>query len=95
MVNFMKESIPGRASILAPITELTKKDVKSKWTKEQDDCFNKCKAMISKRILMTYPDPNDPFMCGQILGMKKGWERYSCKTTRLSQNSLLGTTMPN
>ena len=71
MVNFMKESIPSRASILAPITELTKKDVKSEWTKERDDCFNKCKAVISERILTTYPDPNEPFyVCPDAVGEK-------------------------
>ena len=72
MVNFMKESIPSRASILAPITELTKKDVKFEWTKERDDCFNKCKAVISERILTTYPDPNEPFYVWPDASGEKG-----------------------
>ena len=61
VLNFIKNHIPRRAKICEPITWLTKKDVKFVWGEEQQQAFNKLKAVVSEAILLTYPNPNRPF----------------------------------
>ncbi len=61
VLNFIKNHIPRRAKICEPITRLTKKDVKFVWGEEQQQAFDKLKAVVSEAILLTYPNPNCPF----------------------------------
>ncbi len=61
VLNFIKNHIPWRAKICEPITRLTKKDVKFVWGEEQQQAFDKLKAVVSEAILLTYPNPNRPF----------------------------------
>lgn len=62
MVNFIKNHIPNCAAIMAPITRLTKKDKPFVCEAEQDEAFLTMKARIADAILLTYPDPNKPFV---------------------------------
>jgi hypothetical protein len=61
-INFIKNHIPNRAGILAPITHLTKKDVPFVWEEEAVQAFIKAKAEIANAILCTYPNPNKRFI---------------------------------
>jgi hypothetical protein len=61
-INFIKNHIPNRAGILAPVTHLTKKDVPFTWGEEANQAFTKIKAEIANAILCTYPDPNKRFI---------------------------------
>jgi hypothetical protein len=61
VLNFIKNHIPRRAAICKSITRLTKKDVKFVWGEEQQQAFDKIKAVVSEAILLTYPNPNCPF----------------------------------
>ena len=61
-ITFIKNHIPNRAGILAPITHLTKKDVPFVWGQEAAQAFTKVKAEIAKAILCTYPNPNKRFI---------------------------------
>ena len=61
-INFIKNHIPNRAGILAPITHLTKKDIPFVWGEEADQAFTKVKAEIANAILCTYPNPNKRFI---------------------------------
>ena len=61
VLNFIKNHISRRAAICEPITQLTKKDVKFVWGEEQQQAFDKIKAVVSEAILLTYPNPNCPF----------------------------------
>ena len=40
MINFIKNHIPRRAQMLAPLTKLTRKDMKFKWTEEEQTAFD-------------------------------------------------------
>ena len=62
IINFIKNHIPNRAELLAPITKLTKKDQPFIWDDEQQQAFNKTKAAIANAILCTYPNPNKCFI---------------------------------
>lgn len=64
MVGWYRRFIPDFATILGPITELTKKvnANKFKWTEAADDAFNKLKtALVSAPVLST-PDFTKPFV---------------------------------
>ena len=61
-INFIKNNIPDRANILAPITELTKEKVEWKWGKEQQEAFKKTLAAVANAILCTYPNPSKQFI---------------------------------
>ena len=61
MVNFIKNHIPGRAALMKPLTDLTKKGVKFVWTEEHTNSFNKLKAAIAHSVMLGYPDINKLF----------------------------------
>jgi hypothetical protein len=61
VINFIKNHIPNRAAICEPITRLTRKDEKFSWGDEQQQAFDKVKAVIAESIMLTYPNPNRPF----------------------------------
>ncbi len=61
-INFIKNHIPNRAAIMAPITLLTKDNQPFIWGEEQQQAFDKTKAAVANAILCTYPDPNKPFI---------------------------------
>ena len=65
MVNFYRDFWKYRAHLMAPLTSLTKIDkklFKSAWTEEHSKCFHEIKNMIAEDVLLTYPDPNKPFL---------------------------------
>jgi hypothetical protein len=61
-INFIKNHIPNRAEIMAPITNLTKHNVPFIWGEEEESRFEKTKAAVANAILCTYPDPNKQFI---------------------------------
>jgi hypothetical protein len=61
VINFIKNHIPNRAALIEPITRLTRKGEKFIWGDEQQQAFEKIKAVISESIMLTYPNPNRPF----------------------------------
>lgn len=61
-INFIKNHIPNRAEIMAPITNLTKDNVPFIWGEEEESAFEKTKAAVANAILCTYPDPNKQFI---------------------------------
>ena len=69
-INFVKNHIPNHSEIMAPITELTKKDVPFVWEEEQAAIFNNTKTTVSNAIMCTIPDPNKFFMIYPDLSQK-------------------------
>jgi hypothetical protein len=61
-INFIIYHIPNCAEIMAPITELPKKDIPFVWEERQAIAFDKIKATVSNAILCTYPNPNTHFI---------------------------------
>ena len=65
MVNFYRPMFQKRAHILAPLTGLTKvkpQAFKSLWKEEQEKAFKEVKSVISRDVLLRYPDLNAPFV---------------------------------
>ena len=61
-INFIKNHIPNRASMMEPITRLTKKDQPFIWGHEQVESFKATLAAVANSILCVYPNPNRPFI---------------------------------
>jgi hypothetical protein len=52
---------PKRSEILAPLTHLTSKDVPFQWTDVKQQAFDKIKAIVCRKVHLSYPDFNKPF----------------------------------
>ena len=46
----------SRSEVIAPLTKLKSKNVPYIWTNEQQIAFEKIKTIISKEVLLSYPD---------------------------------------
>lgn len=60
LINYYGKFIPNAATILAPLNELLRKDVKWKWDQRCQESFERAKqALTSNKVLMHY-DPSLP-----------------------------------
>jgi len=56
MINFYRDMWIRRSAILTPLTELTSKDAKWKWTKQQEKAFQMITEVMRKEVLLAYPN---------------------------------------
>ena len=61
MVNYYRDMWIRRSHVLAPLTSLQSKDTKFTWTKVEQDAFDTIKCIMSKEVLLSYPDFTKPF----------------------------------
>ena len=62
LVNYYRDMWKGRSHLLAPLTALTSKTVKWQWTDKEQKAFNEIKKVISRDVLLSYPDFSKPFV---------------------------------
>ena len=61
LVNYYRDMWIRRSEVLAPLTELTSEKKPFTWTEKCDKAFQTMKRILSKEVLLTYPDFNQPF----------------------------------
>ena len=61
MINYYRDMWKHRSVILEPLTALTSSKVKWKWTEIEQKAFDKMKDILSKEVMLSYPDFNKPF----------------------------------
>jgi transposase InsO family protein len=61
IINYYRDMWVHRSDILAPLTALTSKTTKWLWTDEHTTAFNKVKQLISREVILAYPDFELPF----------------------------------
>ena len=61
MINYYRDMWQKRSELLAPLASLTSKKVKWDWTKECQTNFDKMKEVLSREVLLSYPDFNKTF----------------------------------
>ena len=61
-INFYWRFIKEFSHIAQPLHELTKINIKWTWNKEHQDTFDKLKDLICDAPVLTYPDPEKPYM---------------------------------
>ena len=62
LLNFYHSFLPHKATILDPLHNLLKKDVRWKWTKECTNSFNNAKKLLSNHLLLTLFNPKFPIV---------------------------------
>ena len=61
VINYYHNIWPRQSHTLAPLTKLTYINRKFKWTKFEQDAFEKIKRIMAHNTLLTYPDFNETF----------------------------------
>jgi hypothetical protein len=61
LINYYQDMWPRRSEILASLTCLTSIYVPFQWTDVKQQAFDKMKAIVCHKILLSYPDINIPF----------------------------------
>jgi hypothetical protein len=61
MINYYKDHIPCHSDLLTPLTALTKKGARFKWTDECQHNFDELKRRLAKQTVLAYPDFTIPF----------------------------------
>ena len=61
MINYYRDFWVRRSEVLAPLTALTSDKKPWKWTELHTKAFNTIKQILSKEVLLSYPDFNQPF----------------------------------
>ena len=62
VVNYYRDMWIRRSHVLAPLAKLTSKNAKWSWGPEQQKSFKDMKKIISKEVLLAYPDFNEEFV---------------------------------
>ena len=61
LINFYRDMWQHRSHLLAPLTTLLSKNIKWRWTDVEQRAFDDIKLMISRDVLLAYPDFSKPF----------------------------------
>ena len=61
LVGYYRKFVPKFADIARPLTNLTKQDIKFKWTDKCQKTFQLLKDMLLKEPKLKYPDPSKPY----------------------------------
>ena len=61
MVNYYRDMWIRCSDVLAPLTNLVSKQAKFVWTDEQQKAFDLMKHIVSREMLLAYPNFNKPF----------------------------------
>ena len=56
LVNFYRDMWKSRSHILAPLSNLLKKENKYQWGEEHEKAFNKIKKIINKEVMLAFPN---------------------------------------
>ena len=62
VVNYYRDMWIRRSHVLAPLAALTSKSAKWKWQKEHAEAFRNIKNIISREVMLAYPDFTKPFV---------------------------------
>uniref|UniRef100_A0A8C4RHI8 Gypsy retrotransposon integrase-like protein 1 n=1 Tax=Erpetoichthys calabaricus TaxID=27687 RepID=A0A8C4RHI8_ERPCA len=60
MVNYQAKFIPNLSNILAPLRQLTEKNVEWTWNYEQETAWNEVKKLLIKEPVLKFYDPHKP-----------------------------------
>ena len=89
IINYYRDMWIRRSHLLQPLTALTSKTVKWKWTEVEQTAFEQIKTVVTRETLLHYPDFNKPFdihtdashtQLGSVISQNnKPVAFYSCK----------------
>ena len=59
-IQFYGKFLPDLATVMEPLTRLTRKDTRWKWTAAEQDAFDKLKSMLNEDTVLAHFDPSCP-----------------------------------
>ena len=62
LVNYYRDMWQKRSHLLAPLATLTSKATKWRWDKEEQEAFDGIKRVISREVMLSYPDFEKEFV---------------------------------
>ena len=62
LVNYYRDMWRHRSHVLAPLTQLTSKNVKWRWTVKEQYAFEEAKKIVSKEAILAFPDFTQEFV---------------------------------
>jgi len=100
LVNYCRYMWKGRSHLMAPLTDRTSKTMAFKWTLECQHSFDELKKLISREVLLSFPDCTQKFVLmpdasdcqlGAVLMQNgKPWAFFSKKLNKCQQKHTLG-----
>lgn len=60
LVNYYGRFVPQQSTVLAPLYRLLKDQTTWRWSKAEQDSFNKCKELLTSDKVLVHYDPNLP-----------------------------------
>ena len=100
LVNFYRDMWKRRSHILAPLTKISSDQVPFEWKEEQQKAFDEIKRVISKEVMLSFPDFSKEFhvytdasdyqLGGVIMQSNKPLAFYSRKLTSAQKNYTTG-----
>lgn len=92
MISWYRKFLPDLSTLVAPLTAVTKKHIKFKWTPDCDEAFSKIKNALVSAPILSCPNFNYPFILqcdassyglGAVLSQKyEGKEHVICYLSR-------------
>lgn len=76
LVNYYRYMWKRRSHIIAPLATLCSKSVKFQWNKEHQKAFDEIKNVVSKEVLLTFPDYTKPFEVINNWGSVEARQQY-------------------
>src|SRR5688572_11466410 len=61
IINYYRDLWLQRSHLLAPLITLTSENMKWKWAEEHQNAFDKMKRVMSREVLLAYPNFNEVF----------------------------------
>ena len=61
LINYYRDMWIKRSEVLSPLTSMTSKEAKWNWTNECQMAFDTIKKIVSREVLLSYPDFSDTF----------------------------------
>ena len=61
LINYYRDMWIRRSEVLTPLTALVSKNAKWQWTDVEQNAFDTMKRIISREVLLSYPDFSKPF----------------------------------
>ena len=62
LIGYYRKFIPRFSDLAQPFNALTRKNVSFEWTPICQECFESLKISLMTEPILTYPDPNLPYM---------------------------------
>ena len=84
LIGYYRKFVPRFSDLARPLNALTRKNTKFEWTQQCQDSFELLKTSLMTDPILTYPDPNLPY----VLSMDASKYAWACVLTQEKTHTL-------